>query len=150
MINLPDPINYYRIVWEIVRHIPVGQVSTYGQIASMIPSPDGIDAGDYEKLAPRWVGDAMNAVSRVDDPGIPWHRVINSKGEISLPEDSVSAALQRARLRHEGALPDDGERVDLERHLWEPDRAWLWEHGLRPPKSLRKPSSDNGGQLRLF
>lgn len=150
MITLPDPITYYRIVWEIVRQIPVGKVATYAYIASMIPTPEGVNAGDYEKLAPRWVGDAMNAVSRVDDPHTPWHRVINSKGEISLPPDSVAAALQRARLRHEGAMADDAEQVDLERFLWEPDRNWLWEHGLRPPKSLKKHPPNGGGQLRLF
>ncbi len=149
MITLPDPITYYRIVWEIVRQIPAGKVATYGQIATMIPTPGGVDTGDYEKLAPRWVGDAMNAVSRVDDPNIPWHRVINSKGEISLPPDSVSAALQRARLRIEGALADDSEIVELDRFLWEPDRNWLWEHGLRPPKALKK-SGQHGGQMRLF
>lgn len=43
----------------------------------------------------------MNAVSRVDEPTVPWHRVINSKGGISLPENSKSAAIQRARLRAE-------------------------------------------------
>lgn len=149
MITLPDPITYYRIVWEIVRQIPVGKVATYGQIATMIPTPQGVNAVDYEKLAPRWVGDAMNAVSRVDDPSIPWHRVINGKGEISLPEDSVSAAIQRARLRHEGSMENDAEQVDLDRYLWEPDRNWLWEHGLRPPKSLKKQQS-NTGQMRLF
>ncbi|MBK8029972.1 MAG: MGMT family protein [Chloroflexi bacterium] len=149
MITLPDPIVYYRIVWEIVRHIPAGKVSTYGHIATMIPAPAGVEAADYEKLAPRWVGDAMNAVSRVDDPEIPWHRVINSKGEISLPPDSVSAALQRARLRHEGTMADDAEIVDLNQYLWEPDRNWLWEHGLRPPKSLKKQQSHTG-QMRLF
>ena len=98
MITLPDPITYYRIVWEIVRQIPSGKVATYGKIATMIPTPGGVDTGDYEKLAPRWVGDAMNAVSRVDDPNIPWHRVINSKGEISLPPDGGSPALKRERL----------------------------------------------------
>jgi len=148
MITLHDPISYYRIVWEIVRQIPAGKVATYGQIASLIPPLEGVDVADYEKLSPRWVGDAMNAVSRVDDPNIPWHRVINAKGGISLPEDSVSAAVQRARLRLEGAMPEDGETVDLSRFLWEPDRNWLWEHGLRPPKSIvKKPPS---GQMRLF
>jgi len=147
MITLPDPIIYYRIVWEIVRQIPAGKVATYGQIASMIPSPEGVESVDYEKLAPRWVGDAMNAVSRVDDPSIPWHRVINGKGGISLPEESISAALQRARLRHEGSMPDEAERVNLDNYLWEPDRNWVWEHGLRPPKSVKKP---NSGQMRMF
>src|SRR5688500_5177454 len=112
MFNLDDPMPFYKIVWEIVRQVPKGTVTTFGQIATMIPTPDGVDADDYAKLGPRWVGDAMNAVSRVDEPTIPWHRVINAKGTISLPETSKSAALQRARLRAENVL-DDNERVDL-------------------------------------
>ena len=92
----------------------------------------------------------MNAVSRIDEPTIPWHRVINSKGGISLPEDSISAAQQRARLRVENLL-DDNERVDLDQYAWEgPDAAWLEARGLRTPKSLRKPPPDDGGQMRLF
>jgi methylated-DNA-protein-cysteine methyltransferase-like protein len=146
----PNPRAYYELVWEIVRQVPRGAVTTFGQIASMIPPPEGVEAGDYERLAPRWVGDAMNAVSRIDDPSIPWHRVINSKGGISLPEDSISAAQQRARLRLEGLL-DDHERVDLNSHGWEgPDDDWRKEHGFRPPKPLRKPPPEDAGQLRLF
>lgn len=146
----PNPRAYYEVVWEIVRQVPRGVVTTFGQIASMIPPPEGVEPRDYEKLAPRWVGDAMNAVSRIDEPTIPWHRVINSKGGISLPEDSISAAQQRARLRAEDLL-DAKERVDLDKYGWEgPEGAWLEAHNLRTPRSLKKPPPDDGGQLRLF
>lgn len=147
----PDPRAFYEIVWKIVRQVPVSIVTTFGQIASMIPPPDGVEPADYQKLGPRWVGDAMNAVSRVDEPTVPWHRVINSKGGISLPEESISAAQQRTRLRAEGVL-DDREHVDLNRYGWEgPDTAWLEENGLLPPRSLKKPPGEEvAGQLRLF
>jgi methylated-DNA-protein-cysteine methyltransferase-like protein len=150
--RLNDPLPYYRIVWDIVRQVPRGKVTTFGQIASMIPPPPDfdIDPKDYEKLAPRWVGDAMNAVSRIDEKTVPWHRVINSKGGISLPEDSISAAQQRARLRAENLL-DERELVDLEQYGWDgPDEAWLKEKGLLKPRSLKKPPTDPPGQLRLF
>jgi methylated-DNA-protein-cysteine methyltransferase-like protein len=153
MFNLPDPMPFYKVVWDIVRQVPTGTVATYGQIASMIPPPKGVSEEDYAKLGPRWVGDAMNAVSRVDEPSIPWHRVINSKGGISLPETSTSAALQRARLRAEKVLLDDNddERVDLEEFGWEgPSAHWLDTHGLRRARSLRKPPDDNPKQLSLF
>ena len=151
MLTLPDPSAFYHVVWEIVRQIPSGAVATYGQIAGMIPPPEGNDAKDYERLAPRWVGDAMNAVSGVDEKTVPWHRVINAKGGISLPEDSVAAALQRARLRAEGVMPDDYERVDLDQFGWEgPDPAWIAANGLRAPRSLKKPPSDAPQQLSLF
>jgi methylated-DNA-protein-cysteine methyltransferase-like protein len=151
MYNLPDPMPFYKIVWEIVRQIPEGAVATYGQIAGMIPTPEGVEPADYDKLSPRWVGDAMNAVSRVDEPTIPWHRVINSKGGISLPETSKSAALQRARLRAEHMLIDSDEKVDLDQFGWEgPDSTWLREHGLHAPRSLRKPPDDAPKQMSLF
>ncbi|MEP7291882.1 MAG: MGMT family protein, partial [Chloroflexota bacterium] len=142
MFNLPDPMPFYKIVWNIVRQIPTGTVATYGQIAAMIPTPEDVEDDDYAKLGPRWVGDAMNAVSRVDEPTTPWHRVINSKGGISLPENSKSAALQRARLRAENVLLDGDERVDLDEFGWEgPDTDWLQQQGLREPRSLKKPRS---------
>ena len=156
MFNLPDPMPFYKIVWDIVRQIPPGTVATYGQIAAMIPTPEGVEDDDYKKLSPRWVGDAMNAVSRVDEPTIPWHRVINSKGGISLPETSKAAALQRARLRAEDVLLDGDERVDLNEFGWEgPDDHWLEQHGLLEPRSLKKPSKppqddDTPKQLSLF
>ena len=153
MYDLPDPMPFYKLVWEIVRQIPSGDVATYGQIASMIPPPPGVESEDYDRLGPRWVGDAMNAVSRVDEPTIPWHRVINSKGGISLPETSKSAALQRARLRAENILLDGDERVDLDTFGWEgPAQKWLKDHGLRAPRSLKKPkpSDDAPTQMSLF
>lgn len=152
MPELTDPQSFYELVWAIVRQIPHGQVSTYGQIASMIPPPPGVEPVDYERLGPRWVGDAMNAVSRADDPAIPWHRVVNSKGGISLPLESTAANQQRSRLRAEGIAFDMKERIDLNLHGWQgPDAAWLTEHDLRLPKPLRKPPvSSEDGQLRLF
>ncbi len=146
----PDPDSFNPLVWSIVRQIPAGQVSTYGQIASMIPPPDGIEPPDFDRLGPRWVGDAMNAVSRIDDPTIPWHRVINAKGGISLPPGSKSAVLQRQRLEDEGVLFGKGETVDLNTVGWEgPDASWLRYHGFNPPRPLRKPP-EAGGQLPLF
>jgi methylated-DNA-protein-cysteine methyltransferase related protein len=140
MFDLPDPMPFYKLVWEIVRQVPTGTVATYGQIAAMIPTPEGVEPDDYAKLGPRWVGDAMNAVSRVDEPTIPWHRVINAKGGISLPDTSKAAALQRARLRDERVLLDNDERVDLDEFGWEgPAETWLDEKGLKAPRSLRKP-----------
>lgn len=149
--ELPDPHSFYTIVWEIVRQIPSGKVATYGQIAAMIPAPDGIDPVDYERLGARWVGDAMNAVSRVDEPTVPWQRVINSRGGISLPPESPSAAVQRGRLRHEGVEFDAKERIDLNIFRWEgPDAAWLQERGLLSPPSLKKPPAEGPEQLTLL
>lgn len=147
----PDPEAYNPLVWEIVRQIPSGQVATYGQIAAMIPAPDMVDEADYAKLGPRWVGDAMNAVSIVDEPSVPWHRVINAKGGISLPEGSRSALLQRQRLEAEGVVFNAKNVVDFNVVGWNgPDAAWIAERGLLTPRALRKKADDDGGQMKLL
>ena len=146
MRNPPDPQAYNQIVWKIVGQIPPGQVSTYGQIASMIPEPEGVTPPEYKRWSAQWVGRAMNATP----PGqIPWQRVINSKGMVSLPAGSPGALEQRALLEAEGVIFADSERVDFERFGWEgPEEGWLRAHNLLPPKPLR----DSGGasQLPLF
>jgi methylated-DNA-protein-cysteine methyltransferase-like protein len=149
MLTPPDPEAYSRIVWDIVRQIPSGVVSTYGQIASMIPPPQGVDPDDYARLAPVWVGKALNAVSAADAPDIPWQRVVNGQGGISLPEGSRAAAEQRARLEREGATFDKNGRVSLQRLGWDgPDANWLKARGLLPPRPLK--TRPDGGQLPLF
>jgi hypothetical protein len=71
-------------------------------------------------------------------PSIPWHRVINSQGRISLPEGSHEAAQQRVRLEDEGVEFDKQGRVDLKRYSWHgPDEEWLREQGLIRPLSFR-------------
>jgi methylated-DNA-protein-cysteine methyltransferase related protein len=162
----PDPMSYYKIVWEIVRQVPSGVVTTYGQIASMIPPPETINPPDYDRIAPRWVGYAMNASSSADldskttpdgKTPIPWQRVINSKGGISLPKGSHSANEQRIRLEAEGVQFDENELVDLNVYGWDgPDDNWLRERKLYKPRSIKKtpkkPKGDSGdgGQMKLL
>lgn len=149
MYNPPDPESFNQVVWEIVRQIPAGKVSTYGQIASMIPAPPGIDPDQYARLGARWVGNAMH----LSPTGVPWQRVINSQGEISLRRDSTAADEQRFLLETEGVGFDLGGRVDFEIVGWDgPPQEWLDRNKLLPPRSLkkRKPDSDDSTQLSLF
>lgn len=147
----PDPEKFNATVWLIVRQIPAGIVSTYGQIASMIPPPRGVDATDYERLGAVWVGKAMNAVSGKDDGTIPWQRVINSQGGISLPEGSKAAIEQRQRLAREGVTFEKNGRINLNTYGWDgPDTDWLQENNLLKPRVLKKPGSEKPGQLSLF
>jgi len=81
-------------------------VATYGQIAAL--------AG-YVGHA-RLAGYAMHRCP----PGLPWHRVINAKGEISLPADSTAAMIQRRKLQAEGVV-FIGRRINLERYRWNTD-----------------------------
>ncbi len=150
MYNPPDPKSYNETVWKIVQQIPPGKVSTYGQIASMIPPPEGVEPPSYDRLAPRWVGSAMNAVSG-SNTTVPWQRVINSKGAISLPEGSRAALEQRARLEREGVAFDEAGRVDFNIVGWDgPDDGWLHEHGLLSPRPLRKAPPASSEQKPLL
>lgn len=147
----PDPIAFNNTVWKIVAQIPSGVVSTYGQIASMIPAPPGVDQDDYDRLGAVWVGKAMNAVSSSDDKAVPWQRVINSQGGISLPEGTRAAVEQHARLVAEGVTFEKNGRVNLNTFGWEgPGTEWLRANRLLNPRPLKKPKDEHPDQLKLF
>lgn len=140
-------LTYDRMVWKIVWQIPSGRVLTYGQIASMIPPPEGMDVLSYERIAPRWVGYAMRRCMSDDlnnpndpqQPSIPWQRVVNSQGRSSLPQGSPEAAQQITRLEDEGVEFDRDGRLDFRECGWEgPDDDWLRANGLLRPFSLRR------------
>ncbi len=89
-------------VYDIVRQVPRGKVTTYGDVAQLVGS--GCDA--------RVVGYAMAACP--DD--VPWQRIINAQGKISLQGES--AQKQRMRLEAEGIAFDARGKVDLKRFRW--------------------------------
>lgn len=107
----PNQQAFYEQVWTLVRQIPRGKVATYGQVAKMLPPPNGVELETYAAFGARWVGGAMAACP--DD--VPWQRVINSKGEISARE---GADRQRVLLVEEGVSFDDKGRVDLKKFGW--------------------------------
>ncbi len=144
----PDPETFNSLVWEIVKQIPAGQISTYGQIASMIEPDEATSPETYRRLSPQWVGTAMN--NTPPDQGIPWQRVINSQGKISLPPEA-GGGRQRALLEAEGVQFDDKGRVDFEVCGWDgPPQAWLKDRALLPPIPLKKRKPDDPTQLSLF
>ncbi len=125
----PNPAEFNALVWELVRQIPPGQVSTYGKIAGWIPVPEGMNLKDYQAWGARWVGGAMAACP--DD--VPWQRVINAQGKISL-RPGGGQLRQRQLLEDEGVQFDERERIDLARFGWNgPSEEWLKEHGLLQP-----------------
>ena len=137
-------LTYDRIVWSIVWQIPPGHVLTYGQIASMISPPEGMDVPSYERIAPRWVGYAMRRCMSDDlnnppdptQPSIPWQRVVNSQGRSSLR--GHEEAQQITRLKDEGVEFERDGRIDFRVYGWEgPDDDWLRANGLMLPYSLR-------------
>ena len=99
MFNPPNAKSFFATVWNIVLQIPPGKVSSYGQIASMIPADEDMEPARMRNLAPRWVGTALRKTPR--GKSIPWHRVINSQGTISFPSGSPHADDQRRLLEQE-------------------------------------------------
>ena len=109
----PDRQIYFSQVWALVRKIPSGKVSTYGQIAGMIAPPGEMSERDYRAWGARWVGSAMAACPE----NVPWHRVINSQGKISL-RSSGGHLRQRELLEAEGVEFDGRDKIDLKRFGW--------------------------------
>ncbi len=100
----------YEKIYEVVCQIPYGRVATYGQVAELANLPGRA----------RLVGYALFRVA--PDSEIPWHRVINAKGEISeSPVRYGSDHLQRSLLESEGVQFDSNGRISLRNYLWQPN-----------------------------
>ena len=94
-------------ICAVVRRIPKGWVATYGQVAAMAGLP----------RRARLVGHVLQHLDPAVD--IPWHRVVNAKGEVSYSASRNGGdAVQRRRLEAEGIEFDKHDRFDLERFRW--------------------------------
>ena len=104
----PKSANRNDRVWAVVETIPVGKVATYGQIARLaeLAGPSG----------PRQVGYALSALAAGSD--IPWHRVVNAKGELSPRADPDAVEYQLLLLESEGVAFDHRRCIDLDRYQW--------------------------------
>ena len=91
----------------IIQRIPVGKVTTYGLIAT--------SAGNH--CGARQVARILHSSSERYD--LPWHRVVNIRGEIS-KRKSMSHLKQEQLLTEEGVLSVDS-KIDLEKYLWIPE-----------------------------
>jgi methylated-DNA-protein-cysteine methyltransferase-like protein len=98
----------YERIFAVVRRIPEGRVATYGQVAALAGLPGRA----------RQVGYALHTLD--DLATVPWHRVINAKGQVSPRSEIGWERLQRHLLEEEGVAFDEGGRVDLEHVRWEP------------------------------
>lgn len=104
MTNFEPDINHR--VWQVVACIPTGKVTTYGEVA--------LRAGLGR--AARRVGYALRDLPI--DSNIPWHRVVNAQGKISLPENSTAHQVQRDRLIHEGVSFGTNGKINLKQYKW--------------------------------
>ena len=96
-----------HLIWETVLDIPPGKVASYGQVAAAAGLPGRA----------RLVGRAMRNLP--ENSAVPWYRVVNAAGRISLPADGAGD-LQRALLEDEG-VEFVKDRIDLKRFGWRPE-----------------------------
>lgn len=96
-------------MYAVVRRIPKGRVATYGQVARLA------GLGPNARLA----GYALHAMPK--HALIPWHRVINARGRISLSPLSGADVTQRLLLEREGVKFDGRGRIDLKHYGWKPN-----------------------------
>jgi len=103
-------VTVYERIYAVVRRIPRGRVATYGDVASLAGRPGHA----------RQVGYALHALR----PGqrVPWHRVVNARGTISLRRRPGDDLTQRMLLEREGVRFDQRGRLDLRRLRWAPRR----------------------------
>lgn len=94
-------------VYRTVRRVPRGRVVSYGGVAALLGQP----------RAARGVGQALHALPEGSD--VPWWRVVNRNGEISIRGIAHAAQLQRALLEAEGVRFDGAGRIDWKRFGWD-------------------------------
>jgi len=129
----PELRSLFPRIYEVVKQVPWGKVTTYGAVAQIVGA--GCDA--------RLVGYAM---AGVNEPDVPWQRVINAKGTIS-PRAGRGAEIQRKRLEAEGVAFDERNRIDFDRFGWRgPDPAWAAQHSYH----VLQPRGEKPEQTDLF
>lgn len=112
--NLPvadgsDRYSFFENVWDVVRQVPKGRVTTYGAIAEYLGT----------KSSARMVGWAMNASFTVK-PKVPAQRVVNRRGLLSGKMHFATPTLMQELLNKEGVKVIDDQVVDFEKILWLP------------------------------
>ncbi|MFH2066272.1 MAG: methylated-DNA--[protein]-cysteine S-methyltransferase [Pseudomonadota bacterium] len=101
------PNSFTDTVKKCIMQIPAGKVATYGRIAAHAGNP----------RAARQVARILHSCSRKDN--LPWHRVVNRQGRISL-SPCQGYEIQQALLQMEGIVFEKDHTIDLSRFLWMP------------------------------
>ncbi|MES2647761.1 MAG: MGMT family protein [Bacteroidota bacterium] len=100
--------SFFEDVWEVVRLIPKGRVTTYGAIAKYLGT----------KMSARMVGWAMNAAHA--DATIPAQRVVNRNGILSGKAHFGEPGLMQQLLEKDGVKVERDTVVDFKKLLWDP------------------------------
>lgn len=104
-----DKESIYDAIYDVVRAVPKGRVTTYGAVAAAI----GV------KSSARMVGYAMNA-SHNAKPKVPAHRVVNRNGMLTGKHHFNPPELMQQLLEKEGIKVEDDTILNFDKHLWEP------------------------------
>jgi methylated-DNA-protein-cysteine methyltransferase-like protein len=103
--------NFFAQVYQVVRLIPLGRVTTYGAIAAYLGS----------KGSARMVGWAMNAAHGLKD--VPAHRVVNRIGMLTGKSHFSSSNLMQELLEKEGVRVENDTVIEFENIFWDPAKA---------------------------
>ncbi len=103
--------NFFSRVYQVVRQIPEGRVTSYGAIASFVGAPG----------AARMVGWALNK-SGAQEPFIPAHRVLNRHGALTGKHAFPGAQTMQQLLESEGVKVVNDQVVNFQKHFWDPSR----------------------------
>lgn len=101
--------DFFEKVYELVRQIPYGRVTTYGLIANALGA----------KKSARMVGWALNASHGKED--VPAHRVVNRNGILTGKFHFQGTNLMQQLLESEGITVENNQVVDFEEYLWQPE-----------------------------
>lgn len=101
--------SFFELVYEVVRQIPMGRVTSYGAIANCLGT----------KLSARMVGWAMNGAGKVK-PKVPAHRVVNRLGILSGKHHFTPPGSMEKLLRQEGIKVKNDQIVDFQKIFWDP------------------------------
>jgi len=104
--DVPRNLDYLDRIYSTVMSIPPGRVATYGQVA---------EAAGLPRRA-RLVGTALKNLT--EDSAVPWHRVVNARGEISVRPRPDATTEQRLLLEDEGVVFQSDGRIDLTEFGW--------------------------------
>ncbi|HYG39188.1 MAG TPA: MGMT family protein [Cytophagales bacterium] len=105
---MKDYSNFFNNVYEVVRNIPIGRVTSYGSIAKFL----GV------ARSARMVGWAMNQAHILED--VPAHRVVNRNGRLTGKAHFAEINQMQKLLEKEGIKIENDEVVDFEKHFWDP------------------------------
>lgn len=106
---MTDNSGFFEDVYDVVRQIPKGKVTTYGAIANFLGT----------RGSARLVGWAMNAV--VDREDIPAHRVVNREGLLTGKMHFATPTEMQEKLEGEGIVVENDQIKEFETHLWDPN-----------------------------